>query len=282
MWLSNGCVHVDGKILSQKHRVAGNEQVHIEVPTAPSRDWVAEDIALDVIHEDAHIIVVNKPPGLVVHPGAGNPSGTMLNALLYRDSALVNVARAGIVHRLDKNTSGLLVVARTEKARLNLVRQLKSRSVQRHYLALVQGVPISGGTIDVPVGRDIHDRTRMVAGRGRPATTHYRVVERYRCNALVRVQLDTGRTHQIRVHLRHAGYPVVGDPEYSSKPKFPPAASADLIAALSAFRRQALHAGHLGIVHPETGRRCSWSVDMPQDMQNLVINLLRDVQKNAP
>ncbi len=276
-WLDNGRVLMDGLQPSRRTIVAGGETVEIDVPEQAPLECSPEDIPVDVVFEDAALIVVNKPAGLVVHPGAGNRHGTLLNALLNHDKSLEYLPRAGIVHRLDKNTSGLLVVAKTEAARLNLVRQFKTRAAGRRYVTVVEGRLVSGGTIDVAIGRHRHDRRRMVAGTGKNAVSHYRIISRYRSHSLIRVMLETGRTHQIRVHFKHVGYPVLGDPDYGSRAKIPPSATTELIDVLSSFRRQALHAENLQLNHPETGERHEWSQGVPKDMRELIVALKNDL-----
>ncbi len=280
-WIAERRVRIDGEPAQRRQAVSGGEHIEIDVPETPHRHFEAQNIPLEVVYQDESIIVVNKPAGLVVHPGAGQPDGTMLNALLHHDGALAGLARAGIVHRLDKNTSGLLVVARTEAARLNLIGQLKDRSVERDYLAIVEGVPISGGTIDAPIGRHPKHRTHMAVGHGRSAVSHFRIVKRFRKHALVRISLDTGRTHQIRVHLRHAGYPLAGDPDYGSRPRIPKGADPALADMLRSFRRQALHAESLGFNHPVDGEPRHWHKGLPRDMRDLILALKADVDKAA-
>jgi 23S rRNA pseudouridine1911/1915/1917 synthase len=215
--------------------------------------------------------VINKPPGLVVHPGAGNARHTLQNALLALDPKLALVPRAGLVHRLDKDTSGLLVVARTPEAHTALVAALAAREIERHYIALCVGVMTGGGTVDEPIGRHRSQRTRMaVRSDGRPSVTHYRVMKRFRAHTLAHVELESGRTHQIRVHLAHIGYPVVGDPVYGGRRRLPAGASPELIAALEEFKRQALHAARLRLSHPITGKEVEWEAPMPADMARLV------------
>jgi 23S rRNA pseudouridine1911/1915/1917 synthase len=231
----------------------------------------AEALPLDIVFKDRALIVVNKPAGMVVHPGAGNASNTLQNALLAFDPKLAVVPRAGIVHRLDKDTSGLLVVARTPEAHTALVAALAEREVERHYIALCMGVMTGGGTVDEPIGRHRTVRTRMaVRSDGRPAITHYRVLKRFRSHTMVRAELETGRTHQIRVHLAHIGYPLVGDPVYGGRRRIPAGATAELLEALAGFKRQALHAARLGLEHPVTGRSMEWEVPLPSDMEQLV------------
>lgn len=278
-WLDEGRISIDNEFRPRRYSIKGGETVKISVPEAKKVEWDAENIPLDILYEDKHLIVISKPAGLVVHPGAGNRSGTLLNALLAHDTSLATLPRAGIVHRLDKNTSGLLVIAKTEPARLNLMNQLKNRSVERVYLAITVGRLVAGGTIDVPIGRNPKNRLQMSAGRGKRAVSHYRVVTRYRAHTLIRVTLDTGRTHQIRVHLRHAGYPLVGDPDYGQRTKLPPKATDKLISALRQFNRQALHAEKLNVVHPASGESMSWHVGLPKDMRELLLALKQDSER---
>ncbi|WP_373053807.1 23S rRNA pseudouridine(1911/1915/1917) synthase RluD [Thioalkalivibrio sp.] len=270
-WLREGMLTVDGAQPKPKTTVRGGEEICLVVPEPPESAARAEAIDLDVVHADAAIIVVNKPAGLVVHPAAGHPSGTLVNALLHHAPELAALPRAGIVHRLDKETTGLLVVARTPAARTSLVRQLQQRSVHREYRALVRGLPISGGTIDRPIGRHPVDRKRMaVVSGGRPAVTHYRILERLRAHSLLAIRLDTGRTHQIRVHMAQAGHPVVGDPTYGGRPRPVRGMTEAAAQALAAFRRQALHAAVLGLMHPVTGAECRFEAPLPADFQALL------------
>jgi 23S rRNA pseudouridine1911/1915/1917 synthase len=242
-----------------------------------------EAIALDIVYEDADLLVVNKPAGLVVHPGAGNRDGTLLNALLHHDAALAQVPRAGIVHRLDKDTSGLLVVARTLPAQTALAAMLAARDVHRRYVAIVNGVPVAGGTVDAPLDRHPSDRLRRaVREGGRPAVTHYRVREKFRAQALLQCELETGRTHQIRVHLAHAGWPLVGDPLYGRGLRLPRGAAPALAEALRGFRRQALHAEHLAFVHPVTGETMAFDAPLPPDLRTLLEALRADAAADAP
>ena len=281
-WLDSGRVKLDGVQPKRRVAVSGGEAVEIDVPEVAAGEWTAEEIPIDVVFEDESVIVVNKPAGMVVHPGAGNPHGTLLNGLLNHDQSLERLPRAGIVHRLDKNTSGLLVVARTEAARINLIKQFKARTAGRRYIAVVEGRLISGGTIDVAIGRYRHDRKRMTAGSGKPAVSHYRVVARFRTHTLVRVTLETGRTHQIRVHFKHEGFPVVGDPDYGTRPRIPAGASESLVQILTKFSRQALHAELLELNHPGTGERRHWESGVPQDMRELILALKVDSTKFEP
>ena len=281
-WIRAGQVRLNDTPLRGRDKVKGGEQIAVTVPEAVEAPWLAQDIPLEILFEDEELLVVNKPAGLVVHPGAGNAEGTLLNALIHYAPELKTLARAGIVHRLDKETSGLLVVARSDRARLALIEQLQERSVGREYLAVVVGVMVSGGTVDAPIGRHPTQRTRMaVTTQGRPAVSHYRVVTRYRAHTLVRVSLESGRTHQIRVHLAHVHYPVVGDPVYGGRLKLPAGCGEVLTHALRGFRRQALHATRLGLIHPVTGEELSWTRPMPEDMQQLVDALAQDAQQQA-
>jgi 23S rRNA pseudouridine1911/1915/1917 synthase len=277
-WIRSGLACVDGHPCRPKDRVAGGERVALTpAPAVDSGRWQAQALDIVVIHEDAHLLVIDKPAGLVVHPGAGNPDGTLVNALLHRDPALVQVPRAGIVHRLDKNTSGLLVVARTLAAHKGLVSALKSRQVAREYLAIVNGTPSAAGRVDAPVGRHRVQRTRMAVNTaGRPAATRYRVESRFAAHSLLRLNLESGRTHQIRVHMAHIGHPLVGDPTYGGRLRIPPAAGAPLREALGAFKRQALHATRLQLRHPVEHRDLQWQSPLPADMQALVEALQED------
>ena len=277
-WIKAGQVTVDGKELRPRDRVSGGEEVVIETVIEEDEGYQPQDIPLDVIYEDDSLLVINKPAGLVVHPAFGNRNGTMLNALLYYAPELAGVPRAGIIHRLDKNTTGLLVVAKTLAAHKDLVEKLQNRDFEREYQTVVNGVMTAGGTIDAPIGRHPVDRTRMAVNeRGKPAVTHYRVVERFRTHTWVRVQLETGRTHQIRVHMAYKRYPIAGDPTYGGRLRLPPDSSKSLINTLRSFRRQALHAARLGLQHPETGEMMQWEAPIPEDMEQLIQALQQDV-----
>lgn len=276
-WLKQGLIVVDEEIPSQRDRVQGGEQVELVVPSIQAVEWQPEPLGVAVVHEDEDLIVINKPAGLVVHPGAGNLHRTLVNGLLHLDGSLSSLPRAGIVHRLDKDTTGLMVVARSETARRDLIAQLASRTLGRSYLALVQGVPVSGGRIDEPVGRDRHDRRRMaISSTGKPAVTNFRVERRYRSHALLHCKLESGRTHQIRVHMKHIGFPLLGDPVYSGRSRLPPKPLEELRDALQKFGRQALHAWKLSLQHPGSGKECTWEAPMPDDMNNLCRLLARD------
>jgi len=239
--------------------------------TKSNNDWVAEKIPLNVVFEDDDIIIINKQYGLVTHPGAGNWSGTLANALLYYDPSLSKLDRAGIVHRLDKNTSGLMVIARNEKSQKNLVEQLQSHSVSREYSAIVYAHMIAGGTIDEAIGRDPRDRIKQtVLINGKDATTHYRIINRFKSHTHVKAILETGRTHQIRVHLSHIGHSLIGDPMYGGRVRFPRKASEELKQKLLNFNRQALHSKKLTLTHPNTGEIMSWKAPLPDDMLSLL------------
>ena len=279
LWIRAERVQVEGRLPRASEKVRGGERVQIIIPQTPAGDWAAQAIPLEIVYEDDDLLVINKPAGLVVHPGAGNPEGTMLNALLHHAPALNKLARAGIVHRLDKETSGLLVVAKNETARLDLIDQLKERTLAREYLALVQGLLVAGGTVDAPIGRHSHTRTRMAVNeRGRPAVSHYRIEKKYRAHTLLRVKLESGRTHQIRVHMAHLKHPLVGDPVYGGRLHLPKGASPALIQALQGFKRQALHAARLGLVHPVSGKNVAWEAPMPDDMRALLKVLEKDAK----
>ncbi len=281
-WIEAGAVQVDGHVPRPRDPVHGGERVRVEARLEPETRVVAERRSLEIVYKDPAIFVINKPAGLVVHPGAGNADHTLQNALLGHDPKLALVPRAGLVHRLDKDTSGLLVVARTLEAHAALVAALGAHAVGREYLAVCGGVMTGGGTVDQPIGRHRSVRTRMaVRSDGRAAVTHYRVVKRFRAHTLVRAELETGRTHQIRVHLAHIGYPVVGDPVYGGRRRIPRGASPQLIAALEGFRRQALHAIRLKLAHPVTGRPVEWEAPLPYDMTALIASLETDAREAA-
>jgi len=282
-WLRAGQVLVDGHQRRPRDKVLGGEEVVITLTPQQEVSNLPQSIALDIVYEDSALLVINKPAGLVVHPGAGNPQGTLLNALLHHAPELANVPRAGIVHRLDKDTSGLLVVARNLIAQKALVEQLQAHSLQRGYEAIVAGVMTAGGRIETQLGRDPRARTRMSVareGQGKLAITHYRVIERFRAHTHVKLQLETGRTHQIRVHMAHIRHPIIGDPDYGGRLRLPPGASEALIEALRHFKRQALHAASLGLVHPGTGETMQWTMHLPTDMRQLLQVLKEDNDAN--
>jgi 23S rRNA pseudouridine1911/1915/1917 synthase len=278
-WIDAGAVQVDGRLLRGRDKVLGGERVLIEARIEAERHVAAEELPLDIVFKDRALLVINKAAGMVVHPGAGVSGNTLQNALLGFDPKLALVPRAGIVHRLDKDTSGLLVVARTPEAHRALVAALAEREVERHYIALCLGVMTGGGTVDEPIGRHRTHRTRMaVRSDGRPAVTHYRVLKRFRSHTMVRVELETGRTHQIRVHLAHMGYPLVGDPVYGGRRRVPAGATPGLLKALGSFSRQALHATRLKLEHPVNGREMEWEAPLPADMTHLVEAMEADLR----
>lgn len=281
-WIADGRVSVGDRLPRKRDKVAGGERVEIRVPPAPPTTSEAESIPLEVVYEDESLLVVNKPAGLVVHPGAGNPKGTLLNALLHHAPGLARLPRAGIVHRLDKDTSGLLVVAKNERARQHLMRDLEARRIRREYIAIVNGVMVAGGTVEAPIGRHRVERTRMaVTARGRAAVSHYRVIRKYRAHTLVQVSLESGRTHQIRVHMAHLRFPIVGDPVYGGRLRIPAGASPQLAEHLRGFKRQALHAAKLSLTHPDTGQELYWAAPVPPDMSGLMEALAADAKHDA-
>jgi 23S rRNA pseudouridine1911/1915/1917 synthase len=266
-WIKSGDALINEKTFKPKDRVNGAEIVFLALNKKQNNDWAAENISLNIVYEDEDIIVINKQFGLVTHPGAGNWTGTLANALLYYDPSLSKLDRAGIVHRLDKNTSGLMVVARNEKAQKFLVEQLQAHLVDREYSAIVFGHMIAGGTVDEPIGRDSRDRVKQtVLVNGKEAITHYRVIDRFRSHTHVKAILETGRTHQIRVHLSHVGHSLIGDPMYGGRVRFPKKASEELKAVLLNFKRQALHSKKLTLTHPISGELMSWKAPLPDDM----------------
>ena len=275
-WIKSGDALLDGNTVRPRDPVRGGETVTLAVMLETQTDAEPEDIPLAVLHEDADVFVLDKPAGLVVHPGAGNHSGTLVNALLFRDPSLAALPRAGIVHRLDKDTSGVMVVARTLQAHAALVAQLSARAVHRQYLAIVVGALVSGGTANAAIDRHPRDRLRMaVRDDGRDAITHYRLRERFRAHTALECRLETGRTHQIRVHMAHLKHPIIGDQLYGGPLKLPKGATEELVAALRAFKRQALHAETLEFLHPLSGEPLRCTAPVPQDMQEL-LRLLRE------
>lgn len=272
-WIKEGLVTVDNATSTAKTKVWGGEKVVVHVQAKPeNKAFVAEDIPLDIVFEDEHILIINKPAGMVVHPAAGNWSGTLLNALLFHAPQLKEVPRAGIVHRLDKDTSGLLVVAKTLAAQTNLVRQLQARTVKREYRTIVWGQVWRNGRIDQPIGRDPRSRTKMAINRmGKPAITRYEVLERFSVQTYMRCNLETGRTHQIRVHMQHLKAPIVGDPVYGFRGIVPIRAMTQTLRdAVSQFDRQALHAIKLGLQHPATNEFMEWQIELADDMKTLL------------
>jgi 23S rRNA pseudouridine1911/1915/1917 synthase len=278
-WIEEGAVRVNGLAPRPRDVVVGGEAATVEARLVAETGVQAEKLPLDVVHQDAALIVLNKPPGLVVHPGAGNREHTLQNALLAHDPELARVPRAGLVHRIDKDTSGLLVVARTLEAHTALVAALAGHQIEREYLALCTGTMTGGGTVDRPIGRHRTQRTKMaVRPDGRAAVTHFRIERRFRAHTLARVNLETGRTHQIRVHLAHAGFPIVGDPLYGGRRRLPAGATPELRAALESFHRQALHAARLTFTHPRSGRPVSFTAPLPADFAGLLAVLARDLE----
>jgi 23S rRNA pseudouridine1911/1915/1917 synthase len=276
-WIDAGRVSVDRRQPRPRDVVLGGERVTVAAEIAMDAPIEPQAIELDVVHADADLLIINKPAGLVVHPGAGNRDRTLQNALLHFDPALAVLPRAGILHRLDKDTTGLLVVARTPAAHTELTRQMQRREIERQYEAVCSGVMTAGGTVDRPIGRHRTDRVRMaVREDGREAITHYRVLERFRAHTHIRVSLETGRTHQIRVHFAHLHHPLVGDRTYGGRLLLPRGATPELIAALRAFPRQALHAAQLKLQHPRSGRTVEWRAPLPEDFRGLLEALRRD------
>ncbi len=278
-WLKSGKVLVDGESRRPRDRVDGGESVELSAVAESAVESRPEPIALEVAFEDDALLVINKPAGLVVHPGTGNPDGTLMNGLLHHAPALGQLPRAGIVHRLDKDTTGLLLVAKTLPAHTALVRALAERTIARGYLAVCRGVLTGGGTIDAPIGRHPVDRVRLsVVENGRPATTHYTVIERFRAHTYIEIRLDTGRTHQIRVHFAHRRHALLGDPLYGGRLALPAGATRGLIDALRHFKRQALHATRLGFRHPRSGEEIDLEAPLPADFADLLATLRDDAQ----
>lgn len=280
-WIKTGNLTLNGKVANKaSFKVFGGENVVLQAELENEVFHQAENLALNIVYEDNDILVIDKPVGLVVHPGAGNPDGTLLNALLFHYPDIKEVPRAGIVHRLDKDTSGLMVVAKTVPAQTHLVDQLQRHEVGRIYDAVVVGKMISGGQVDKPIGRHPRDRKKMavLAVGGKRAVSKYRVLERFREHSLVRVELETGRTHQIRVHMAAINFPLVGDPVYGSRFRIPKKMDQDSINFLRTFKRQALHAGRLTLIHPSTGKEMSWRTPMPDDMFTLLDVLREDME----
>jgi 23S rRNA pseudouridine1911/1915/1917 synthase len=282
-WIKSGDLLLDGAQAIPRQIVRGGEIVTLNAKMGQEVPMRPEDIALDIRYEDADLLVINKPAGLVVHPGAGQPAGTLQNALLNYDARLAGIPRAGIVHRLDKDTSGLMVVARSLRAHTKLVEALQERDVHRQYVAVVLGPMIAGGSVDAPIGRHPRDRLKQAVvdePAGKHALTHYRVRERFRAHTLIECRLETGRTHQIRVHMAHAKHPLVGDAQYGGGMKLPKGATDELVETLRGFKRQALHAEKLEFEHPVSGELVSVTVDPPEDFTALV-HALRDDTKSA-
>lgn len=270
-WLKSNQITLNGKAAKAKEKVLGGEEIMINATITEESPHESQAIELDIIYHDEDLIVINKPAGLVVHPAAGNLNGTLLNALLHYAPELRDLPRAGIVHRIDKDTTGLLVIARTIRAHTQLVADLQEHLISRQYLAIAAGRFTAGGTIDEPMARDPKHRTKMaVIQGGKHAVTHYRVKERFKDYALLNVELETGRTHQIRVHMAHIQHPLLGDPAYGGRLKLPKNASELLIKTLRNFKRQALHAYHLSLTHPVTGEDMEWTAPIPEDFEKLL------------
>lgn len=272
-WIKDGKLTVDGETRRGRDKMIGNEILALDVVLEAEGDWEGEDIPLNVVYEDDDIVVINKPAGLVVHPAAGNYTGTLLNALLYHYPGIENVPRAGIVHRLDKDTTGLMVVAKTLQAQTQLASQLLDRSMGREYEAITMGVMTGGGIVEAPIARHPTSRTKMAVapeGMGKDAITHYRVLQKFNAHTHVRCKLETGRTHQIRVHMSHIGYPLVGDQTYFGRFRLPKGISLNLRQQLQTFQRQALHARELSLWHPTTDEYMTWEADLPEDFQALL------------
>ncbi|ADO80392.1 TPA: 23S rRNA pseudouridine(1911/1915/1917) synthase RluD [Haemophilus influenzae] len=277
-WIEADLVKLNDRITNiPREKVLGGERIEIIVEVEDETRFEAENIPLNIVYEDDDIIVINKPKDLVVHPGAGNPNGTVLNALLYHYPPIVEVPRAGIVHRLDKDTTGLMVVAKTIPAQTKLVRDLQKRKITREYEAVASGIMTKGGTVDQPMARHATKRTLMaVHPIGKPAVTHYRIMENYRNYTRLRLRLETGRTHQIRVHMAHIAHPLLGDQTYGGRPRPPKNASEDFMEVLRNFKRQALHAVMLRLAHPITGEMMEWYAPLPDDFVELLNALKAD------
>ncbi|MBU3021915.1 23S rRNA pseudouridine(1911/1915/1917) synthase RluD [Aestuariibacter sp. A3R04] len=282
-WILDGNVMVDGDVLTTpKHKMLGEEYIQIAAIMEVQISSKPQNIELDIVYEDDAILVINKPADLVVHPGAGNPDGTVLNALLSHVPDIDVVPRAGIVHRLDKDTTGLMVVAKTVPAQTHLVNQLQGRVMSREYEALAYGTMVAGGIVDAPIGRHPTKRTLMAVREfGKPAVTHYRVMEKFRAHTHLRLKLETGRTHQIRVHMAHVKHPLVGDPVYGGRPRLPKGASDACVNALRSFQRQALHAAQLSLFHPETEEWMTWQAPLPADMVSLITAVREDTAEHG-
>ncbi|MGX2951287.1 23S rRNA pseudouridine(1911/1915/1917) synthase RluD [Ursidibacter sp. B-7004-1] len=278
VWIENNQVSVNGTIINKaREKVFGGEYIEIQAEVEDEVRFEPEDIPLNIVYEDDDILVINKPKDLVVHPGAGNPNGTVLNALLYHYPAIAEVPRAGIVHRLDKDTTGLMVVAKTIPAQTHLVNALQKRKITREYEAVASGIMTQGGKVDEPMARHPTKRTAMaVHPMGKPAVTHYRIMERFRNYTRLRLRLETGRTHQIRVHMAHIAHPLLGDQLYGGRPRPPKGASEDFLTVLRNFKRQALHAAMLRLEHPITGELMEWHAPLPDDFVELIEALKAD------
>ncbi|MBO2646716.1 23S rRNA pseudouridine(1911/1915/1917) synthase RluD [Shewanella algae] len=283
-WILDGKVSVDGTVVNKpREKVLESQEIEVQATLEEEVHAEAQAIDLNIVYEDDHILVINKQAGLVVHPGAGNSDGTLMNALLHHCPEIEHVPRAGIVHRLDKDTTGLMVVAKTVEAQTHLVAALQARDITREYEAIVLGTMTAGGTVDEPIGRHPTKRTHMaVHHSGKPAVTHYRVAEKFRAHTRLRLRLESGRTHQIRVHMAYIGHVLVGDPVYGGRPKPPKAASEAFFEVLKNFKRQALHAVRLELVHPITCELMSWQAPIPADMVELTKALRKDTEEHPP
>lgn len=279
-WINQGAVHVNERAAKPKTKLKGGETVTVEISIKQQPEWEAQEIPLNIVYEDEAFIILNKHAGLVVHPGAGNADKTLLNALLHHSPQLKDLPRAGILHRIDKNTTGLLVIAKTASALKHLSHQLKKHTLAREYQAVVYGTMISGGKVDAPIDRHPLQRKRMaVVDTGKHAVTHYRIAEKYRAHTLLNLQLETGRTHQIRVHMSHIHHPILGDTAYGGRVRLSKGMSEELIQAIRHFKRQALHAFALGLTHPITGEYMRFEIPLPEDMQALIKILANDAKR---
>ncbi|MBL3558242.1 MULTISPECIES: 23S rRNA pseudouridine(1911/1915/1917) synthase RluD [Marinobacter] len=278
-WIKSGALTVNGKACKPRDKVMLGDKLELDAEPEAQVSWQAESISLDIVYEDEHLLVINKPAGLVVHPAAGHADGTLVNALLNHAPEVENLPRAGIVHRLDKDTSGIMVVARSLIAHTSLVDQLQTRTMGREYEAIVVGTLTGGATVDAPIGRHPRERKKMaVVPTGKPAVTHYRLIERFAAHTHVRCKLESGRTHQIRVHMAHVKHPLVGDPQYGGRLRLPKGTTDELRDVLAGFQRQALHARQLTLEHPSTGELMSWEVPLPEDMETLLAALRKHVK----
>ncbi|SFN45437.1 MULTISPECIES: 23S rRNA pseudouridine(1911/1915/1917) synthase RluD [Marinobacter] len=279
-WIKDGTLTVNGEARKPRDKVMLDDVIELDAEPEVQVSWEAEDIQLDIVYEDEHLLVINKPAGLVVHPAAGHAAGTLVNAVLSYAPEVENLPRAGIVHRLDKDTSGIMVVARSLIAHTSLVDQLQTRTMGREYDAVVVGTLTGGATVDAPIGRHPRERKKMaVVSSGKPAVTHYRLVERFAAHTHIRCKLESGRTHQIRVHMAHVKHPLVGDQLYGGRMRLPKGSTEELREVLSGFNRQALHARQLTLEHPETGEILSWEVPLPEDMVHLIEALRKHVRE---
>jgi len=279
-WIKSGALTVNGKSCKPRDKVMLGDRLELDAEPEAQVSWEAESIDLNIVYEDEHLLVINKPAGLVVHPAAGHADGTLVNALLNHAPEVENLPRAGIVHRLDKDTSGIMVVARSLIAHTSLVDQLQARTMGREYEAIVVGTLTGGSTVDAPIGRHPRERKKMaVVPTGKPAVTHYRLVERFAAHTHVRCKLESGRTHQIRVHMAHVKHPLVGDPQYGGRLRLPKGTTDELRDVLASFQRQALHARQLTLEHPQTGEILTWEVPLPDDIEGLLAALRKHVKE---